>query len=167
MRNSFVRVLSLLLCVMFMQGCYSFTGASLPAHIKTVAIPLADDISGFGQSNVRQRVTDLLIERFAREGSLQVTNRSRADALIEATITNITDENVGVQANEQLTTKRVSIVASVVYRDQKNQKDFWERRFQKSSDYAIEQGQAGLQSALQIAEDQLAEDILMAVISNW
>lgn len=156
-----------LVCLLVMQGCYSFTGASLPAHIKTVSIPLADDISGFGQSDVRQRITDRLTEEFIREGSLQVTNRSRADALVEVTITSISDENVGVQANEQLTTKRVTISTRVVYRDQKQQKDFWERQFSKSSDYPIEQTQSGLRTALQNAEEQLADEILIAVISNW
>ena len=31
-----------------LAGCaYSFTGASVPAHLKTIAIPLVDDQSGF------------------------------------------------------------------------------------------------------------------------
>lgn len=162
-----IKLLLGVLCVILLQGCYSFTGASLPAHIKTVAIPLADDMSGFGQSEVRQRMTDRLTEEFIREGSLQVTNRSRADALVEVTITSIADENVGVRAGEQLTTKRVTISTRVVYRDQKQQKDFWERTFSKSSDYPIEQTQSGLRNALQNAEDQLADEILIAVISNW
>lgn len=159
--------LCLALIALAMSSCYSFTGASLPPHIKTVAIPLTDDISGFGQSDVRQRMTDILTEKFTREGSLQVTNRSRADALVESTITSITDENVGVQQNEQLTTKRVTISVDVVYRDQKKQKDFWQRKFNQSADYPIDQTLAGLKSALQTAEDRLAEDILLAVISNW
>lgn len=165
MRSTFR--ISLLAQCLVLSSCYSFTGASLPPHIKTVAIPLVDDISGFGQSEVRQRLTDLLTEKFTREGSLQVTNRSRADALVEATVTSITDENVGVQAGEQLTTKRVTITVDAVYRDQKNQKDFWQRRFNQSADYAIEQNLAGLRSALQTAEERVAEEILLQVISNW
>jgi hypothetical protein len=161
------RISLLAVCFLFFSSCYSFTGASLPPHIKTVAIPLADDISGFGQSAVRQRLTDLLIEKFTREGSLQVTNRSRSDALVETTITHITDENVGVQQNEQLTTKRVTVRVDVVYRDQKNQKDFWQRTFNQSADYPIEQTLAGQTNAIQTAEERLAEDILLAVISNW
>lgn len=139
----------------------------MPPHIKTIAIPLADDISGFGQADVRQRITELLTEKFTQDGSLQLTNRSRADAIVEATIRSITDENVGVQQGEQLTTKRVTIFVDVVYRDQKKQKDFWQRPFTAKGEYPIEQMQTGLRNALQIAEEQLAEDILLAVISNW
>jgi hypothetical protein len=161
-----IRINIAFVCLL-LSSCYSFTGASLPSHIKTVAIPLADDISGFGQSEVRQRVTDLLTEKFTREGSLQVTNRSRADAIVETTVTSISDENVGVRQNEQLTTKRVTIAVDVVYRDQKKQKDFWQRRFNQSADYPIDQNLAGLRGALQTAEERLTEDILLAVISNW
>jgi hypothetical protein len=152
---------------LLLSSCYSFTGASLPPHIKTIAVPLADDISGFGQADVRQRITELLTDKFTQDGSLQVTNRSRADAIVEATIRSITDENVGVQQGEQLTTKRVTLFVDVVYRDQKKQKDFWQRSFTAKGEYPIEQMQTGLRNALTTAEEQLAEDILLAVISNW
>lgn len=162
-----IKATVLLVCALALAGCYSFTGASLPPHIRTVAVPLADDISGFGQSDVRQAVTDMLIRKFTNEGSLQVTNRTRSDALVEVTITNVIDENAGVRANEQLTTRRVTIVADVVYRDQKKQKDVWQRRFQQSADYPIEQNLAGLRNALQAAEEKICEEILLSVISNW
>lgn len=159
--------LLVLLLIVACSGCYSFTGASIPAHIKTIAVPLADDVSGFGQSEVRQSLTDLLIQKFAREGSLQVTNRTRSDAIVEVTITSIADENAGVRANEQLTTKRVTITVDVVYRDQKKQKDFWQRSFAQSADYQIEQNLAGLRNALQAAEEKIAEEVFLSVISNW
>jgi hypothetical protein len=167
MRISTITRLSIALFCLVLSSCYSFTGASLPPHIKTVAIPLADDISGFGQADVRQRITELLTDKFTQDGSLQVTNRSRADAIVETTIRSITDENVGVQQGEQLTTKRVTIFVDVVYRDQKKQKDFWQRNFSAKGEYPIEQMQNGLRNALQTAEEQLSEDILLAVISNW
>jgi hypothetical protein len=45
---------SLMLLLLFVTGAlinfgcstYSFTGASVPAHLKTIAIPIADDKSG-------------------------------------------------------------------------------------------------------------------------
>ena len=40
-------------------GCaYSFTGASVPSHLKTVAIPLVDDQSGFGEPGLREYFTN-------------------------------------------------------------------------------------------------------------
>src|SRR5205085_12577638 len=61
-------------------GCYSFTGASLPAGIKSIAIPLVTDNSSFAQANIRQDLTDQLVQKFTRDGSLIVRDRSGADA---------------------------------------------------------------------------------------
>src|SRR5437899_3168324 len=71
---------------LFLAGCYSFTGASIPAHIHTIGVPLVEDNSGFGQSAVRQELTDELVQKFTNEGSLRVANRSVADAVIESSI---------------------------------------------------------------------------------
>src|SRR5882757_9580236 len=68
-------------------GCYSFTGASLPAGIKSIGIPLAADNSNFSQATLRQQLTDQLVQKFTRDGSLQVRDRSIADALLDVTIT--------------------------------------------------------------------------------
>src|SRR5688500_3557577 len=51
----------LILLVLF-AGCYSFTGASIPAHLNTVGIPLATDNSGFGRSEMRQELTEFLTQ---------------------------------------------------------------------------------------------------------
>ncbi|HTR98852.1 MAG TPA: hypothetical protein VML00_03820, partial [Bacteroidota bacterium] len=61
-------------------GCvYSFTGASVPAHLKTVAIPLVDDQSGFGEPGLREKFTNELIQLFTSDNSLEVVDRGTAD----------------------------------------------------------------------------------------
>jgi hypothetical protein len=149
------------------SGCYSFTGASLPAGIKSIAIPLATDNSSFGQADVRQQLTDQLVQKFTRDGSLSVRDRSVADALIDITITSITDLPIGVQTGEILTNKRVTISVEAIYRDQKKQKTFWDKSFQQTADYQISQGLDGQTVALKNAEDKLSNDLLLGVISNW
>ena len=155
-----------LLAIVF-QSCYSFTGASIPPHIHTIGIPLAEDISGFGQSEVPQDLTRIITDKFTREGSLQVAGRTNADALLTITISHITDESVGVRTGETLTNKRVSIFIQATYFDQKKQKQFWQRDFQQSADYPIAQNLVGLKAAIASAEDKMSEEILLAVISNW
>ena len=41
------------------QGCYSFSGASLPPHIKTIAIPVFEDHSGAGIAQFRSELTQI------------------------------------------------------------------------------------------------------------
>ena len=157
------------LLVSLLSGCYSFTGASIPSYIHTIGIPPVDDNSGFGQSDVRQNLTDDLDQKFTNEGSLRVANRSNSDAVLEVSILSggITDESVSVRAGDQVTTKRVTLRVHAIYRDQKKQKLFWESDFSQSSDYPISQNLAGLRTALHDAEDKLAETLLIAAISNW
>jgi hypothetical protein len=149
------------------SGCYSFTGASLPAGIKSIAIPLVSDNSSFAQADVRQQLTDQLVQKFTRDGSLSVRDRSVADALLDVTITTITDLPIGVAIGETLTNKRITISVEATYRDQKKQKTFWDKSFQQTADYQISQGLDGQTVALKNAEDKLSNDLLLGVISNW
>jgi len=148
-------------------GCYSFTGASLPAGIKSIAIPLASDNSNFAQANLRQQLSDQLVQKFTRDGSLQVRDRSIADALLDVTITSISDLPIGVRTGEELTNKRVTISVEATFRDQKKQKTFWDKSFQQTADYQISQGLDGQTVALKNAMEKLSNDLLLGVISNW
>jgi hypothetical protein len=164
-----IRMTVELILLLTLAGCYSFTGASIPPWIHTIGIPLVEDNSGFGNSAVRQDLTNQLIQKFTSEGSLRVANRSVSDAVVETSIpaTGILDEPVNVRAGEIVTTKRITLHAHAIYRDQKKQKVFWERDFSETADYAISNGLAAQQIALQQAEDKVSQDILIAVISNW
>jgi hypothetical protein len=162
-----ISLLILAIVIFGISGCYSFTGASLPAGIKSIAIPLATDNSSFAQSDVRQQLTDQLVQKFTRDGSLQVRDRSIADALLDVTITSISDQPIGVRTGEELTNKRVTITVQATYRDQKKQKTFWDKSFQQTADYPISQNLEGLNTALKNAEDKLSNELLLAVISNW
>ncbi|HET6401277.1 MAG TPA: LPS assembly lipoprotein LptE [Candidatus Kapabacteria bacterium] len=158
-----------LLALLLISACYSFTGASIPPWIHTIGIPLVEDNSGFGNSAVRQDLTNQLVQDFTSDGSLQVANRSVSDAVVEVSIpvTGIMDEPVNVQAGTIVTTKRITLHAHAIYRDQKKQKVFWERDFTETSDYTIANGLPAQQVAIQTAEKTVAQDILIAVISNW
>lgn len=160
-------VIAALAALLQFAGCYSFTGASIPAHLKTIGIPLATDNSGFGRSEMRQEITTMLIEKFTREGSLQVRDRAVSDALLDVVITRIADDPVAVKAGEELTRKRATIYVQAVYKDVKMQKIVWDRSFQQYADYDVSAGLEGLNTAIRNAEEKLAEDILLGVISNW
>ncbi len=72
-------------------GCcaYSFTGASVPSHLKSIAIPTADDRSGSGEPGLRELLTDNLTQKFIDDNTLQVTNKNNADALLNCVITSL------------------------------------------------------------------------------
>lgn len=85
-------LVSLLLSVVLIAGgCYSFTGGSVPPHLKTIAIATVADRSSFGQPIWREVATQLLIERFRNDNTLQLVDRD-GDAELRAAITSITEE---------------------------------------------------------------------------
>ena len=66
-----------LIAINFTSCCaYSFTGASVPPHLKTIAIPIADDRSGSGEPGLRESLTQKLIKQFIDDNTLQVSERT-------------------------------------------------------------------------------------------
>ena len=88
--------------VNFGCGTYSFTGASVPEHMKTIAIPVAEDKSPAAIPGIRELLTDNIIQKFINDNSLQVSEISKADATLECVITSVTDAHAIVSAGEQI-----------------------------------------------------------------
>ena len=148
-------------------GIYSFRGTSVPSHIKTVAIPPFEDVSGFGEPGLRERFTNELIDRFVQDNTVGVSDRGNADSMLEGTITAVRDEPLVVAEGEQVRKRRVTITLNVVYHDLKLQKKLWQKNFSNWGDY--ESGAGVLERDPGIAEsiDKLTEDILIQTVSGW
>lgn len=163
--GGFVAALSL---AMIAGGCaYSFTGASVPAHLKTVAIPLVDDQSGFGEPGLREKFTTEIIQLFTADNSLEVSDRNTADSIIEGAIVSISDAPAVVSQGEQVTRRRVTVSARFAFQDKKLRKKVWEKTFSNWGDYDSGGGLSQRQSGLQEAMKKIAEDVLLETVSGW
>src|SRR5574341_226145 len=93
--------------ILILLGCtYSFKGGSVPTHLKTIAIPIAEDQSGYGDPSLREQLTNQLVQRFINDNTLEMADRGTADAALEGVITEVRDAPSVVQAGEQVTTRR-------------------------------------------------------------
>ncbi len=158
--------------VISISGCsYSFTGASIPPHLESVAIPLFDDRSGSGEPNLREDFTNELIQKFIDDNSLQIRERVNSDAILEGSILSLNDapSSVGaVGGAESVTTRRVTITVRVIYKDFVKKNTIFEQSFSNYADYENEGDITTLRNnAIQEAIDKITEDILLAVVSNW
>ena len=91
-------IITLFLTIGF-AGCgyYSFTGATIPAHLETIAIPLVEDRSIGGPAGLNQQLTDLLIDRFAGRTRLTlVPDEEQADVVLYVEITRYSNDPAGV-----------------------------------------------------------------------
>jgi hypothetical protein len=152
-------------CLQLFVGCYSFTGASVPAHLKTVAIPLFEDVSGFGEPGLREKFTQKLIELFRNDNNLEIGERLTADSIVEGTISSVIDAPQVIGGNNIITTRKVTITIHATYTDMKLRKKIWERDFSAWGEYT--QGQQIRDIALTEAVNKAAEDILLETVSGW
>jgi hypothetical protein len=153
-------------------GCpYSFTGASVPSHLKTISIPLVDDQSGFGEAGLRERFTQELTTLFISDNSLEVADRSTADAILEGVITTVSDApsvvgQVGGQS-DRVSKRRVTISVKASFQDMKLRKKVWEKTFSNWGDYDSGSGLSQQKDGLQEAIKKITEDILLETVSGW
>jgi hypothetical protein len=150
-------------------GCcvYSFTGASVEPHLQTIAIPIAEDRSGAGEPGLRELLTDQLTQKFISDNTLRVTEKVNADAIIESTITSLSDAPAVVTAGEVISARRITINVRVVYKDLVKRRTIFDRSFSNHGEYSSSGGIAERKNAIEIAIDRITEDILLDTVSGW
>jgi hypothetical protein len=151
-------------------GCsYSFTGSSVPKHLKSIYIPFCVDRSGSGEPNMADDFTTSLIDQFISDNSLSVSdNRQNSDAMLECTINSVPDAPTVIEGGENVSKRRVTINARVVYKDFVMKKTVFDKSFSNFADY-INSGdvRSNKLEAIQNAIELITEDILLAVVSDW
>lgn len=150
------------------SGCpYSFSGASVPPHLRTIAIPFAEDRSGTGEAELRELFTQKLTQKFIDDNNLQVIDRTNADAVLECIITAINDAPAVVTAGENVQTRRLTINVQVIYKDLVLKKTVFDKQFSNYGDYSADGGLEGRKQGLTIAVEKITDDILLDTVSGW
>lgn len=164
----FCQCLATVLTAIGLAGCpYSFTGASVPPHLKTIGIPLVDDRSGFGEPGLRERFTTELTNLFINDNSLEVADRNTSDCLLEGAITSIADAPSVVGSGEQVSRRRITMSVNFTFQDMKLRKKVWEKTFSNWGDYDSGGGPSQREAGVQEAIRKLTEDILLETVSGW
>ncbi len=157
-----------LLLILLINGCgyYSFKGA-LPSHIKTVAIPLFENNTAY--PNVRDDLTNFVVDAFIADNSLSLVDESNADLIITGTILSISPRAASVTSGETVEEYHMMVRVSVKCEDTKNNKMLWEKNLQ---DFGIMPA-AGIDddqqrdAAISTALENITEDILNNTLGYW
>jgi len=165
-----MRYLFLLLGILF-SGCayYSFTGAAIPEHIRTIAIPLFEDRSQSTIPGLDQQVTEYLIDQFVHQTRLSlVTSPDEADAVLEGYIQQYINRPAAVGGEEKAVVNRVTITLFARYFDRVKKKEVFARSFTSFGEYdPVKEGLEGEVRAAQQALQNIAQDIFNAATSDW
>jgi len=156
-----------LMSALSVAACYSFKGGSVPPHLKTLAIPIVQDQSGYGDPRLRDEFTNILIERFTNDNTMTLVDQSGADAILEAIITNVREEAVSVAPGEEVRQRRMTVVARATFRDTKFKKTLWEKSFSQYGDFPSGGGPSLRDAGVLEAIQKLTEDILNETVAGW
>ncbi|MGI9175429.1 MAG: LptE family protein [Rhodothermales bacterium] len=150
-------------------GYYSFTGATIPEQLNTIAVPLAENNATSPVATLDQDLTELLINRFVGQTRLSLEqNEPDADAVLNTSIQRYANEPTSVSGDERATRNRVTLAVAVDYIDQTTDEPLLQRTFTGFSEYdPIAEGLSGEEQAAQAALEIIADDIFTAATSNW
>lgn len=157
-------------CLVLLAGCgvYSFSGATIPDRLQTVAIPIAEDRSAGGPPGLDRLLTDALVDRFVDRSRLSLeTDEAEADAVVRATIERYAIAPVAVTDQNVAALNRVSLAVRVVVEDRVENAELLARTFTATEDFAPAAGLQGEADASATALEQIARDAFTAATSDW
>jgi hypothetical protein len=129
-----IRLPAAVLLLLFVSGfteCYKpVTNSGLPAHIKTVAVPVFQFEAKGLRYRVESRFTEAVTKEIIRRGNgLKVQGSPKgADAVIEGTIRDFTFSGVLLDRQGRARVYEVTIVSAVTIRDLKENKILYDNQ---------------------------------------
>ena len=162
-------VLAALAAVLPACSHYSFTGASVPAHLETVAVPLAEVSVATPLTTLDEELTELLVDRFVRQTRLSLeTSEAEADAVLTARIVEYRNDPAAVGGDERAALNRVTIRVEVTYFDQAEDRELMGRGFSAFETYdPVASGPDGEAQAAQAVLADIADKIFAEATSDW
>jgi hypothetical protein len=158
-------IFALLPC--FLCSClYTFSGSSLPGHLRTVEIPL------FANESLQANIADDVTQGLSREivsGNLLKVVDENGDAAITGTVTSYTNTpyTYGATDTRQVSVQQyvVRIIAQVEFADKKKNKTIFKGSVTGEGIYDLqkEQEETGRQKAVK----ELVERILQNSVQGW
>ncbi len=152
--------------LMQLAGCYSFTGSSVPEHLKTLQIAAVSDNSGYGNPAYKDKLSLLLFDKFRNDNSFQLVERN-GNARLKVVIARIRDETAVVSPGELEKERKMTITCDVEYYDAVKKKQIWKKTFSNYGIYDIKNPVEGRNTAVLTALSKISDDILLAVVSGW
>lgn len=171
-RSYIIKIFAILLAnflvINFNNCCfYSFTGASVPPHLKSIAIPVADDRSGSAEAGLRELLTQKLIQKFIDDNSLQVVDRVNANSILETSIVSFNDAPAIVSAGETIASRRITIGIKASYRDLVKKITVFDKVFTNYANYPATGSLNDRNRAIEEIIEKTTEDILLETVSGW
>jgi len=156
--------------ILYISSCgyYSFSGSTLPSHIRTIALPLFENrTTEFG---VPEDLNGALISEFTRDNSLKVVDSRTADSIIDGAILSIREQPGAYNVEEQVKEIRIYVRVKAKFEDLKKNKVMWEEQIEQWGIYnpdASSGDNTTRQDAIAEALGKIVTDIFVKTIAGW
>ena len=148
-------------------GCGYSVGlrGNLPAHIKTVAVPIFTNQTQ--EPAVENVITAAVVNAFVTSGRLKVVPIDEADSILEGTITGYNLELIAFSSNINVTEFRVRVQVNIRFRDVRENTMLWKQDgLEERADFRV-QGQVSDTIAREdSAARQAAVDIGRRIVAS-
>lgn len=144
-------------------GSYSFSGSTIPAHIKTVAVPLFEDETA--EIGIDQSLTDGLIDAITQDNTLKVSGPRGGDSIIKGTILRVEERAGQYDESETASDFRVTLTVKIVFEDVQKRKTLWEETFRHWGSY--DNSETTRDDGIQEATEKIITDIVNRMVSGW
>lgn len=147
-------------------GIYSFSGASIPANMKTVSVQFFENTAPLVVPNLSLRFTEALKDRIRNQSRLSIV-RDNGDGNFEGRITDYSIQPASVTGNERAEATRLTITVAVKFTNTLNNDLSFEQSFTRFDQRAGSNIQAYESEMIETINKQLTEDIFNRAFANW
>jgi hypothetical protein len=164
-------LLLILLAGLLLSSCfrYSFTGTSIPDNVNSVYIPFFADQSSSSVGNLSDRLNQALVDRFINQTRLRLANnRANADAVLEGSITQYSNEPFSISGDQQTSSNEVTISVRATFQYTDKEQAEWSKAFSGSDNYDTNESPIeGESTAADNALSQIANNMFNDAVSGW
>lgn len=153
-----------------LAGCgYTTSNATLPGHLKTVAVPTFENSTS--EYTLEQTITQAVIDRLVQDNRLRIVDERSANAVVRGRVTQYKNSVFGFSNSAQAQEYRVTIGVQITFKDQVKNRELWSDELIKSANYYVQDvpGQTarteldGRKEAIL----KIAEEVLSRSVEGW
>ena len=151
---------------LFFSGCgYHLvgTGKALPSHIKTIHIPVFENISS--QPEIHRQLTSFVLQSFISDGRLKIVNKDEADLIVDATLSYYNLRNVAFSSQDLVSDIIIELEIDLKVTDQVKNEIFIKKKLKQQWDYKSTPDLADTETARLEALDQAYIDFGNRLVS--
>lgn len=147
---------------------YSFTGKSIPNHIKTVQVILLEDQTDRYDLELPEKITEGIKKYIDDYDLMDIENASDTDAKIFGTVTKYSETIMSQTKDEVADLTKLTISISINFYDNEQQKNIIKKTtISGSEEYNEKDGEDEKNIVLEKLIDEVCEDTILKLSSNW